>query len=164
VLAGFLGAWQWSSAAPAVNAMPNKRRRNAAFVETGEMKMRGTILFLQTGLLATAANSDEINNKANDWLLAQSKAGQATMLGKVVGDNCKGKTAFYQGNLKSSASESDARPQAGAMPGTENDTFWSVRCTDGRSFEVEVHPDGSGTVLECAVLKSMHAGECFKKF
>jgi hypothetical protein len=102
-------------------------------------------------------SSDAVKNGANDWLLAQTPVAQANMLGKVVGERCKGKTAFYQGTIKSG-------PRALPIPGTENDTFWSVMCTDGRSFEVEVHPDGSGQVLECSVLKAMHGGECFKKF
>lgn len=113
----------------------------------------------------TAVASDEVKNGANDWLLAQPNAGRADMLGKVVGDKCKGKTAFYQGTIKSdSHASADPRPKLPTLPGTENDTFWSIMCYDGRSFEVEVHPDGSGKVLECAVLKAMHAGECFKKF
>jgi hypothetical protein len=65
------------------------------------------------------------------------------------------KTAFYQGYI---------RRGAGALPGTENDAYWSIRCYDGRGYVVEVRPDGSGKVLECWVLKAMHAGECFKKF
>jgi hypothetical protein len=106
------------------------------------------------------AGADVVNNGANDWLLAQSNAGRADMLGKVVGERCKGKTAYYQGTSKSSSQGL----KMATLPGTENDAFWSVQCTDGRSYEVEVHPDGSGQVLECSVLKSMHAGECFRKF
>jgi hypothetical protein len=98
--------------------------------------------------------SDGVKNGANDWLLAQTPVVQADMLGKTVGERCKGKTAFYQGPIKNGL----------PIPGTEDDAFWSVLCTDGRSFEVEVHPDGSGQVLECSVLKAMHGGECFKKF
>jgi hypothetical protein len=115
---------------------------------------------------ATAtAPSSGVQNPANDWLLSQSSTGQADMLGKVVGDGCKGKTPFYQGNMKSGASSStDTRPKLPVLPGTENDAFWSIRCYDGRSYEVEVHPDGSGKVLECSALKAMGAGECFKKF
>jgi hypothetical protein len=119
----------------------------------------------RNGTTTTAVASDDVKNPANDWLLAQSNAGRADMLGKVVGDKCKGKTAFYQGTIKSNSHASvDPRPKLPTLPGTENDTFWSIMCYDGRSFEVEVHPDGSGQVLECAVLKTTHAGECFKKF
>jgi hypothetical protein len=98
--------------------------------------------------------SDGVKNGANDWLLAQTPVVQADMLGKTVGERCKGKTAFYQGPIKNGL----------PIPGTENDAFWSVLCMDGRSFKVEVHPDGSGQVLECSVLKALHGGECFKNF
>ena len=63
-----------------------------------------------------------------------------------------GYLAFYMGF-------GDAGSGAGA-----GDGFWSIRCTDGRSFEVEVHPDGTSNVLECAVLEAVHAGHCFRKF
>jgi hypothetical protein len=71
------------------------------------------------------------------------------MLGKVVGDTCSGKDTFYMG--------------IGASGFAKNKAFWSVRCQDGRAYAVEVHSDGSSTVLECAALKALHAGECFKK-
>jgi Superinfection immunity protein len=113
----------------------------------------------------TPVASDEVKNGANDWLLAQPNAARADMLGKVVGDKCKGKTAFYQGTIKSDSRASvDPRSKLPTLRGTENDTFWSIMCYDGRSFEVEMHPNGSGEVLECAALKATHAGECFKKF
>lgn len=113
----------------------------------------------------TTAPSNDIVNPANDWLLSQSSSGQADMLGKVVGDGCKGKTPFYQGNMKSGASDStDTGPKLPTLPGTENDAFWSIRCYDGRSYEVEVHPDGSGKIMECSLLKAMRAGQCFQRF
>jgi hypothetical protein len=110
-------------------------------------------------LCASAACASD--NPANDWLLSQSAKEQAAMLGKVVGDGCKGKTSFYMGRTEKH------RNQPGQLPplsGHEHDTFWSIKCTDGRSYAVGVHPDGSGSVLECSMLKAVHAGECFKKF
>jgi hypothetical protein len=74
---------------------------------------------------------------------------QAATLAKAVGENCLGKTAFYMGIGKSGLSEDKG--------------FWSVRCADGRSFSVQVNPDGTSLVLECAVLKASNAGTCFKK-
>jgi len=114
---------------------------------------------------ANALLSDQVQNPANDWLLVHNGAARAERLGRVVGEGCKGQTAFYQGTIKTvSHVSSDPRPQAPVLPGTENDAFWSVRCADGRSYEVEVHPNGRGQVLECSVLKRLHASECFKKF
>ena len=89
-------------------------------------------------------------NGANAYLLSLAPAGRAAMLGKVVGEGCVGKTTFYMGIGK--------KPGLGMNKG-----FWSVRCEDGRPFIVQVNPDGNGSVMECALLKSMGAGECFKK-
>jgi hypothetical protein len=41
--------------------------------------------------------------------------------------------------------------------------FWSIRCDDGREFAVQVNPDGTSGVLECADLKLLKAGACFQK-
>jgi len=38
----------------------------------------------------------DVNNPANDSLLAMSAQRQADILGKIAGEGCKGKTAFYQ--------------------------------------------------------------------
>ena len=102
-----------------------------------------------------AANSDVAADAAiaaNGYLLAASPKVRAATLAKAVGENCRGQRAFYMGF-------GDAGSGAGA-----GDGFWSIRCTDGRSFEVEVHPDGTSDVLECAVLEAVHAGHCFRKF
>ncbi len=90
------------------------------------------------------------DNGSNDYLLSLSKPGQADMLGKVVGEGCKGQTPFYKGTGNSGISKGLA--------------YWDVRCTDGRTYEVEVHPDGTSRVLECSLLENMHAGHCFQKF
>ena len=89
-------------------------------------------------------------NGANAYLLSLAPNARAQMLGKVVGDRCVGKETFYMGIGTSGFSRDKA--------------FWSVRCQDGRSYVVEAHPDGTSKVLECAALKALHAGECFKKF
>jgi len=80
------------------------------------------------------------------------------MLGKVVGEGCIGKKAFYMGSMDE---HSHKEPP---IEGTEHDAFWSIKCTNGKSYSVEVHPQGDGKVLECSMLKMLHAGECFQKF
>jgi hypothetical protein len=45
--------------------------------------------------------------------------------------------------------------------------YWNVRCSDGRAFVFGINNDaqGSGKILDCAVLKRLgSAAECFKKF
>ena len=118
----------------------------------------------QASITETQA-AEKIKNPAHDWLLAQSNKGQAKMLGQVVGDGCKGKLAFFQGDMNSSATNpADGRPALPVPEDSKNDAIWNVKCTDGRSYSVSVHPDGSGKVLECSAIKALHAGECFKKF
>jgi hypothetical protein len=107
----------------------------------------------------------DVNNPANDSLLAMSAQHQADILGKIAGEGCKGKTAFYQGTMKDIPQpKGDRRPQLPVPPANENDTFWNVMCKNGRSYSIEVHPDGSNNVVECGTVKMFHLGECFKKF
>jgi hypothetical protein len=89
-------------------------------------------------------------NGANDYLLSVAPKVQAATLAKAVGTNCTGQSAFYMGIGKSGISQGKG--------------FWSVRCTDGRPFMVQVNPDGTSSVLECAVLKRLNAGTCFQTF
>jgi len=119
----------------------------------------------QAGSSMKASTSSHVRNPANDWLLAQTAPAAAEKLGKVAGQGCKGQVAFYQGDMKSnSGTSTDHRPKLPTLPGTENDAFWNVKCADGRSYSIEVRPDGSGSVLECSVLEAVHGGTCFKKF
>jgi hypothetical protein len=43
------------------------------------------------------------------------------------------------------------------------DQFWSVLCRNGQSYAVIVKPDGTGTSLDCAMMKFTAGIECFKK-
>jgi hypothetical protein len=114
---------------------------------------------------ATITWAGDVNNPANDSLLAMSAQHQADLLGKIVGDGCIGKTAFYQGTMKNMPQpEGDRRPQLPVPPANENDAFWNVLCKNGRSCSIEVHPDGSNNVVKCGTVKLFRAGECFRKF
>jgi hypothetical protein len=81
-------------------------------------------------------------------LLSLTPEARAQMLGKVVGEGCVGKETFYMGT--------------GTSGLTKDKDFWSVRCRDGRSYQVQANSDGTSSVLECSVYKVIHAGECFK--
>ena len=90
---------------------------------------------------------------------------QADILGKIVGEGCKGKIAFYQGTMNDLPQpEGDRRPQLPVPPEHGNDGFWNVMCKNGRSYSIEVHPDGSNNVVECRLVKMFHLSECFEKF
>ena len=113
----------------------------------------------------TIAWAGDVNNPANDPLLAMPAQRQAKILGKIADDGCKGKTAFYQGTMKDVPQpEGHRRPQLPVPAANENDTFWNVLCKNGRSYSIEVHPDGSNNVAECGTVKMFHLRECFKKF
>ena len=88
-------------------------------------------------------------NAANTHLLSLAPEVRATILGQTVGEGCVGKTAFYMGMAESGFAKDKG--------------FWSIRCQDNRAFVVEVNPDGASNILECAVLKRVGGGECFKK-
>jgi hypothetical protein len=91
-------------------------------------------------------------NVADDLLMALPKNQQAAMLGQAVGEGCNGTAAFRMGKGK---------------PGNAKDSaFWSVRCSNGKAYAVQIAPDsmGSTTVLECSLLKATVGTACFKKF
>jgi hypothetical protein len=123
------------------------------------------VLMLVILRLMTITWASDATNPANDSLLAMSPRRQADILGKIVGEGCKGKTAFYQGTMKDIREpEGDRRPQLPVPPSNGSDTFWNVMCRNGRSYSIEVHPDGSNEVVECRSVKTFHLVECFKKF
>ena len=110
-------------------------------------------------LLASVADASE--NGANDYLMTLSPNEQAKMLGKVVGEGCRGKIAFYQGSADDHAPRPNEIPP---LSSHEHDAIWSVKCANGKSYSVGVHPKGDGQVIECSVLEALHGGHCFKKF
>src|ERR1700733_13053620 len=116
-------------------------------------------------LSTTITWADDVKNPANDSLLAMSPQQQADILGKIVGEGCQGKMAFYQGTMSNLPQPNDdRRPQLPVPPEHGNDAFWNVMCKNGRSYSIEVHPDGSNNVVDCHHVKMFHLGECFKKF
>lgn len=86
-------------------------------------------------------------NPSHDKLSALSETGQAIVLGQaVVGRPCEGTRAFYMGMDK------------------ERAAYWSVGCSDGRSYQIQIQPDSTGSTraLDCAVVKAINLS-CFSK-
>jgi hypothetical protein len=86
-------------------------------------------------------------NSENDFLLTQTPAEQASFLGVASGKGCRGTEAFFMGL------------------DTHKTGFWSVRCTDGRSFMITISSQGASSrvVMECRVLEAMRTGRfCFR--
>jgi hypothetical protein len=98
---------------------------------------------------ATTPAAQASPNAINHNIASLSPREQAEKPGNMVrlfGDPCTGRSAFYMGAT------------------TDHDAFWSVKCSNGQSYAVEIKPDGAGTILECPQLEAIHAGRCFTKF
>lgn len=94
-----------------------------------------------------APNSDAMvtGNSAHDRVSKLPKAEQAAVLAKAI--PCTGVDAFFMGM------------------GPEREAFWSLRCTDGKTYAVSLAPKlADSKVIECSVLAAIGAGPCFKNF
>jgi hypothetical protein len=86
-------------------------------------------------------------NPAHDRLIRLGPTAQALLLGRIAGEGCSGDSAFYMGMDK------------------QTSAYWSIRCANGRSYEVQIQPDaaGSTSVMDCDVLKTSAKLSCFAK-
>lgn len=93
----------------------------------------------------SAGAAPNTGNKANDMLLALPGPEQASHLGNVIEEGCKGVRAFYMGIDEN------------------RNAFWSVACANGSSYEVMIDDDdnGSTTVLNCLAVKATADIDCF---
>jgi hypothetical protein len=94
-----------------------------------------------------AGPAKKTRNSENDFLLTQTPAEQASFLGVASGKDCRGTEAFFMGL------------------DTRKTGFWSLRCTDGRTFMIAISPQGTSSqlVVECRVLEAMRTGKiCFR--
>jgi len=93
-----------------------------------------------------ASSSDSSGNPVSDHLMARTPDEQASLLGQIAGDGCVGTRAFYMGQDK------------------EHGAYWSVGCTNGLGYQVEIDPDAAGhtRVVDCSILKAIRVN-CFEK-
>ena len=96
----------------------------------------------------SATDAISTGNGVSDQLAGLPKYAQADLLAKVVNDNCTGTDAFFMGAAE------------------DHQAFWSVRCTDGRSFQVAIEPNATGTtsIMNCTLLKAVADVDCFVSF
>jgi hypothetical protein len=106
--------------------------------------------FVSAGLgpSAIAAGS---GNPVTDTLLAMPEPQRTELLGRTVRHDCVGTRAFLMGVTAS-----------GPARGT---AYWSVACTNGRSYVIQIDRDKKGTsfVADCRVLQGT-GRECFQQF
>jgi hypothetical protein len=86
-------------------------------------------------------------NPAHDRLLSLGASAQAIVLGQAVDDGCSGEYAFFMGMDK------------------KTNAYWSVRCTTGKGYEIQIMPNATGTTrgMDCDVLKATANVSCFMK-
>lgn len=90
-------------------------------------------------------------NLAHDMLLAKTSDVRTMFLARVVessGDRCTGTKAFFMG-----------------LNPKDKEAYWSVRCTNGKSYEVAIKADATGhtSVVDCAIMKTIAHVPCFQK-
>ena len=113
--------------------------------------MRGAVLLVAALIAAGCgrAQAASSGNRTHDNLLAMSPDQQARSLASGIGHGCIGASAFPMGVTSSGSAKGFA--------------YWSVRCKDGRSFAVQISPDGRAVAADCPSLQGT-GRECFKKF
>jgi hypothetical protein len=86
-------------------------------------------------------------NPTAEHLLNLPTSEQAAILAQDAGEGCVGTEAFYMGIS------------------AEHEAFFSVRCSNGRSYAVMVFPDagGSSKIQECSELSAIAHVQCFQK-
>src|SRR5215471_10576431 len=103
-----------------------------------ESSLSAAVILLIIGLVMSVNNSPSSvttcisANPAHQRLLALDSPARATALGVMVNSSssylCKGKDAFFQG-----------------LDPKDNVAFWSVRCTNGKSYQVSIEANAKGS-------------------
>jgi len=97
---------------------------------------------LALGLPAPVCASD---NPENDTITSYTPTQRATFLGLAVG--CKANQTYFRGISK--------KPGA-----TMNHAYWAIKCSDGRTFQLDLAPNKQGLARECRTLPV--GADCFK--
>jgi hypothetical protein len=97
---------------------------------------------IETGVVA-----QNTGNIAHDRLLTLPASAQAYGLGVIVNEGCIGQSAFFMGQDQQT-----------------KEAYWSVRCANGKSYEVRIEPNSTGStdVVDCELLKAFKTS-CFVK-
>lgn len=108
--------------------------------------MKRVIVIVAAALaLSLSAETQASDNPENDAITSYTPTQRATFLGLAVG--CKADQTFFRGLSK--------KPGA-----TLNHAYWAIKCSDGRTFQLDLAPDKHGFAQQCQALP---AGEdCFK--
>jgi hypothetical protein len=117
----------------------------------GGIILAAAILAWLGGATPGAAQTAPAENKFNADLLKLAPDARAAKLALYLGNFCIGTKPFAMGITK----EGPAKGYA----------YWSLECAGGKSYAIQIAPDGKGAAIECSELKSQGEGrECYKTF
>jgi hypothetical protein len=103
---------------------------------------------LAAGLHCSTPRANPVSDQVSALTEDQRRAVFARLFQRE-GEQCSSVSrAFYQGRAK------------------DGSAFWSVACAGGKDWQVMIRdtPSGDMSILDCAVLKAVGGGRCFKKF
>jgi hypothetical protein len=110
-----------------------------------------TTLLVAGENVAAAQRAAKPANPANEKLEKLPPAQRAAVLARVVGQWCIGTETFLMGVVTTGTGQGNA--------------YWSLRCTDGSTWALQVDPLAEVTAIDCDTFKTAGVGkECFKKF
>jgi hypothetical protein len=117
----------------------------------GGVVLAAVILAWLGGGTLGAAQTATAENKFNADLLKLAPDARAAKLALYLGNFCIGTKPFAMGVTK----EGPAKGYA----------YWSLECAGGKSYAIQIAPNGKGAAIECSELKSQGEGrECYKTF
>jgi hypothetical protein len=117
----------------------------------GGVVLAAAILAWLSAATLGAAQTAPGENKFNADLLKLAPDARAAKLAQYLGDFCIGTKPFAMGITKDGPAKGYA--------------YWSLECAGGKSYAIQIAPDGKGAAIECSELKSQGEGrECYKTF
>jgi len=103
------------------------------------------------GSAAGVAQTATGENRFNDALMQLPPQERAGKLADHLGVWCIGTKPFFMGVTKVGAAKGYA--------------YWSITCAGGKSYMIQIAPDGKGAAVDCQTLKQGGEGrECYKTF
>ena len=124
--------------------------RGAAILNLPRQALTLALISVAATAIAAPRHPSGAPNLANAKLLKLPPAARAAELAKAVGHWYIGTEAFPMGLSVSGRGAGDA--------------YWSLRCSDGSAWAVQIDPLGAFTAIDCVTFDADAAGDkCFEK-
>ena len=88
---------------------------------------------------------DDRSHSARRDLFSTSTSERAILLGQLIPDGCVGSDSLLMGSKG-------------------DDTYWSVKCSNGKSYSIQIGSNGKTKYMDCAVLKAVARLDCSRTF